>query len=632
MEDNEIMLGAVDEGMLDYGALHPGIEPNGAEPVKNLNRVTSTDIRDHFPFPSIRPSQELALQAIERAYAENKKFIIIEAPTGIGKSGIAVAAASHAKTMFVSNRFEPGAYILSPQKTLTAQYMKDFESMGLLELKGRSNYICAPFCNRIDDMGDVDCETASLMWEEEHDGPGSCCTGYKPAKRAFCASPLGVTNFSYFLLETNKAGQLVPRNMLVLDEGHNTEDEILKLASIEITKYRAAEIDIPFSSVPYIKPGQNEKAREWLNSTFVPAAQSALDRLSQEIDEAKGEQKARLAKRRSGLERFLDQLGLFLAAENLADWMVFSESEITKCPNCHANRHAHASKCHKCETEIPLTPARMVVKPLTATLFANQYLFSKADKILIMSATILNFDTFMRNLGISPKNAVCLQLQSEFPAEKRLTYVMPVANMGHKTINDALPMVSSAVAKIMGRNTSKGIVHTHSYRINSYLTNHLPYEVTVTNNRTGETVTNPVSGRIVTHTAGIVGDRDRAVARHFESDEPTVLFSPSMTEGLDLKDDLARFSVITKVPYPYLDPYVRARMDRDPKWYAWKTALALVQATGRCNRHKEDNARHYILDEGFIVFVTKNEDMFPRWWLDALIFISKDRTQEFING
>jgi superfamily II DNA or RNA helicase len=73
--------------------------------VKNMNENYSLNIREHFPFPTIREKQEICLQAIEQAYATNKKFIIIEAPTGIGKSGIAIAAASYAKVMGARNNF-----------------------------------------------------------------------------------------------------------------------------------------------------------------------------------------------------------------------------------------------------------------------------------------------------------------------------------------------------------------------------------------------------------------------------------------------------------------------------------------------------------------------------------------------
>src|SRR5216684_7182813 len=96
-----------------------------------------SQIRDHFPFcGSIRPAQEKALAAIEHARDSGKKFVLLELPTGTGKSAVAIAAAKWAST------WGTGAYILSPQKALTAQYMRDFENEGLVELRGRASYRC----------------------------------------------------------------------------------------------------------------------------------------------------------------------------------------------------------------------------------------------------------------------------------------------------------------------------------------------------------------------------------------------------------------------------------------------------------------------------------------------------------
>jgi len=61
-----------------------------------------------------------------------------------------------------------------------------------------------------------------------------------------------------------------------------------------------------------------------------------------------------------------------------------------------------------------------------------------------------------------------------------------------------------------------------------------------------------------------------------------VLFSVAMTEGLDLRDDDARFCIIAKVPWPDMgDPYVQERMRRDDGWFANRAALAVVQSSGR---------------------------------------------------
>lgn len=221
-----------------------------------------------------------------------------------------------------------------------------------------------------------------------------------------------------------------------------------------------------------------------------------------------------------------------------------------------------------------------------------------------MSATILDFSTFMRNLGIDPALATCLATDSEFPLENRPIFFKPCGNMGFRHKKNTLPKMAAFLSKILAKYaTKKGIVHTHSFENNRYFVDYLRAEH---------------GFRIITHDSS-KGSRDRAVAEHLSSPEPTVLFSPSMQEGLDLKEELSRFQVLTKVAYPYLDPYVKARMDRDPKWYQWLTALTMVQATGRSVRSKTDKAHTFILDEGFRDFYYRNETWLPKWWTDSII-------------
>lgn len=89
--------------------------------------------------------------------------------------------------------------------------------------------------------------------------------------------------------------------------------------------------------------------------------------------------------------------------------------------------------------------------------------------------------------------------------------------------------------------------------------------------------------------------REEIISEHTHSIKPTVLISPSLYTGVDLKDDLSRFQIITKVQYPNLNDrwiYAKRHLDRD--WYNLQTALRLVQAYGRSIRSKEDWAKTYI--------------------------------------
>ena len=584
------------------------------KPIKNFNLIESLEIRDHFPFDEIRPAQETAFKAIEKAYRENKKFVVLEIPTGGGKSGIGVDAGSWAKTMPKAGGFEPGAYYCSPQKTLTKQAMDDFRKNGLVELKGKSNYTCGYKFSEEEGGGEMDCETADFMYEA-HAEPGGC-HGYKAAKSEFMNTPLGITNFAYYLAETSTAHQLEDRTMLVLDEAHGTEEHILGLASIELTRYRCEEAGIDFASVPYIEGNAvgMGTALDWLNETFRPAAVQTINTLKDEAQKRREskmqKEAARLQKKANGMERFVGQLDMFLKSEDRKKWLVWSESEVTKCPRCRAKLRPGTVVCWKkeCRANIPLRPAKMIVKPLTATLFADEILFSKARMVILMSGTILDFDTFLRNLGISPDNAVCVALPSDFPVENRRILYKPVADMSSKTIEFSKPLIAAECAKLLRKHQNeKGIIHTHTYAINRYVVDYLR--------------THGFQGRIITHEEGIPNDRERCVQEHIDRvGEPTVICSPSMTEGLDLKDDLSRFSIICKVPYPFLSNYVKARMELDKDWYNWLTALKIEQATGRSNRHKNDKATHYIIDAGFGSFCKRASKMFSKWWADSIFF------------
>jgi Rad3-related DNA helicase len=591
-------------------------------PQKNLNACWSQNIRDHFPFSEIRAAQEMGAQAIEQAYRENKKFIIIEGPTGSGKSGIGMMAASYAKTQPAPAAFESGAYVLSPQKSLTAQYMSDFAPMGLVELRGRSNYTCTQFVD--EDNKPVDCEIGGMLCSQspdEEEGSGCSFCPYKEAKAAFVRSPLGVTNFAYYLNETHHAGQLLPRKMLVCDEGHNIEAQILSLADIVVNRFRCDEVGVEFLSMPVIKPGQTDKGAAWLQDTFSVAANAVIMKWESDLRDFKEDGNtgaaAKLGKKLNGLKRFMGMINTFLTSvvESSNDWIVYTDE--TK-----------GSESFGC----------MIIKPLTATLFADDILFSKASKVVIMSATIGDFAFFMRNLGIDPSDAVTCRIPCDFPVENRPVFIKPIANMSSTkvgcpdcsseedkgmvnrkgtgcprcyhsgqvpSIDVAMPKVAAFLNQILNKYAAKkGIVHCHSYKVNRFMS---------------ENLSDGTRDRVITHTS-IKGDRDGAIQRHIESEEPTVLFSPSMTEGLDLKDDLSRFSVIVKVPFPYLDPYVKARMQRDSEWYASRVALALVQATGRSNRHKEDKAHHYILDTAIESFLARYHHLFPKWWMDAVVW------------
>jgi Rad3-related DNA helicase len=156
----------------------------------------------------------------------------------------------------------------------------------------------------------------------------------------------------------------------------------------------------------------------------------------------------------------------------------------------------------------------------------------------------------------------------------------------------------------------KGIIHTTSYEQLNFIKENIS-EI----NKRRVLVTDPEI------------QREEVVEEHVNSTKPTVLMSPSLHMGLDLKDNLSRFQIITKVPYPNKsDRWIDAKRKANEQWYNWQTALRLVQGYGRSVRSKEDWAKTYVLDTAFGYFVRKNRNMLPDWFVEAI------RSQPMYSG
>jgi ATP-dependent DNA helicase DinG len=93
--------------------------------------TTMDDFIKNFPFPTIRDSQTSVLNEIATAFASDYRHIILEAPTGFGKSPVAIATALTLGT----------SYICTSTKDLQTQYARDFPFLKVA--KGKNNFICA---------------------------------------------------------------------------------------------------------------------------------------------------------------------------------------------------------------------------------------------------------------------------------------------------------------------------------------------------------------------------------------------------------------------------------------------------------------------------------------------------------
>jgi Rad3-related DNA helicase len=250
------------------------------------------------------------------------------------------------------------------------------------------------------------------------------------------------------------------------------------------------------------------------------------------------------------------------------------------------------------ETEDQKT-RRLEFKPIDISPYSEQSLFRFGRKVLMLSATILNQRAFCESLGISLEDSAFITLPSPFPVENRPVLVSSIGKMSAGEIDNTLPKLAEAVRQILAAHPNeKGIIHCHSYKVANYL------------------MKNIKSKRLLTHKSE---DREDVLNQHISSKEPTVLVTPSMTEGVDLKGNLSRFQIICKVPYPYLgDKLVQKRMRKWSWWYPLQTAKTIIQSLGRSIRSADDHAVSYILDSDWDRFYGQQRDMFPESFRDSI--------------
>ena len=92
--------------------------------------IPNSNYIKNFPFTTLRHRQEDVLREIDSAFASGYKRVILEAPTGFGKSPVVI---STALTLGSS-------YICTSTKDLQSQYARDFSFVRVA--KGKSNFTC----------------------------------------------------------------------------------------------------------------------------------------------------------------------------------------------------------------------------------------------------------------------------------------------------------------------------------------------------------------------------------------------------------------------------------------------------------------------------------------------------------
>ena len=236
--------------------------------------------------------------------------------------------------------------------------------------------------------------------------------------------------------------------------------------------------------------------------------------------------------------------------------------------------------------------------------------FRGEEKTILMSGTLLPHQ--IREM-VGGRKYKFLEFENPIPAKNRKIVVSAAASVVNK---DTPPEAYvEQIQKIAARRpvTERGIIHA-TYSLAENMKPLLDSEVYLSHEK---------------------HDKGAALTRFLRGDGRFLLAS-GLSEGIDLKGDIARINIICKLQFPYLgDPYVKYRMNpancKDgPLWYLSEALTHLMQAAGRTTRGADDYSITYLLDPGIYRVVEKIKTLtkgdrtlmqqyLPKGFLDALI-------------
>ncbi len=540
--------------------------------VKKRDRVVKEMLFDSMDY-TLRPIQENAIEWSISSIESGNKFLALELPTGSGKSIYSMYLCKRYLERINGNaKFD----ILTNSKILQTQYVNEFDYIN--NLWGRSNYEC--------DRWSGTCEFGNICNQSNKKQKCEECP-YEEAKSKWLDGKISLTNFhliGLYALFNSEILDVRKSDVLIIDECHNFESIINDFVTFVLgpKTWRGLIVGGRDSKYEFelAKFERIEEIANWIENTLLAdlaISEGAHRAVLPSLKDKKWEERLRtikyISELTSKLKKFLEDF-----RSNTSEWV--ADRKIIK-------------------GDITWT-----IQPLWTGDILAKHVWGKYKHIIFMSGTIIDGNTFSFLNGIPENDFSFFSQTSPFDASKRPIYYYPLGKLSYQhkesSWGNFVPVIKQILKKYKGK---KGIIHTNSYEFLEYVRRDIKDERLI--------FVDP-------------DKRDVKLNEHINRIDDCVLVSASMSEGIDLKDDLSRFQIIIKVPYPSLSSKVnQVRLKNKPSWYALKTIQTIIQSYGRSVRNNDDYCDTFILDSCFGDILVGNTKMFPQYFIDALKKINK---------
>ncbi len=516
------------------------------------------------------------------------------APTGVGKSLVGATIAKHFDNSF----------IVTASKHLQDQYTKDLSF--LKPIKGKANFPCLKMMDsekmtnqRMAMRFGMTCDKGQCVEKVSKDGKeveevckfkpsikdvekgeyGENICEYYLQKYIGLTSAHSLWNYhSYFQIKKYNQktfAEYLDRKAAVFDEAHKIEDQINQFVGIDVFSGQLQECGID--------PGHFDLADIDSVILLLDNMADVYARKIKEIKESKEFQTNPDYDAVSKIERRYDRV-----TKSRIEIVSDKENFVINDPDKDLDGNFRA----------------LSVKPIDISKFVKSYFDSEYQ--IFMSATI-DKNSFCENTGMNTSEVAFVDTpRSPFLLENRNVSFLDIKRLSYgASYEDELAVIKKIDELMEHHANDRGLILTSSvprcYQILKNLSPHNRKRIRIchSQNRDGKT-------------------QDDILKEHAQ-DPSGVLLSSSLWEGVDLKDELSRFQIIAKVPYPnYKEKRVSVKMKKFPLWYTSQTLTKLLQGFGRSIRSDKDWAKTYVLDSAVHHVLFKAQSMIPKAYHDVL--------------
>lgn len=524
-----------------------------------------------------RSFQQETIIRIARTMIETPNVsLLIDAPTGTGKSILSIVGS------VLLNSLGHSGYVLTSDLGLQTQYENDIERLGfnIPSVRGLDNYDCLINSQPIS-LGE--CRTKG----SGRDIPCYSDCPYFSRRDSASYAKTALLNYSYWLLQLNyvleKQGDMAKfdrRSFCFFDEAHKVQDIVQGHFSPRIS-HRISDtvqdyLDVYTSEFSPFKSNTKDIRKEIDNicDTSDPkqmiASLTRLKFLLGEIKKTKESFNQQCGRRWefgspvpvhvSKAQRNIDRISdTFCKIEDYLDCLQ-DEKDLVRITEKREERS-------------------FSFKNLNESSLIKKTLIEKSGFRTFMSATLGNPENYANFIGL--ENWQHIQIDNQFDMTRSPILFLRGYKLNWANKEKNFPKVLETCDRIIERHSEeRGIIHSSSFAL------------------TNEIISSSTAAeRMITYSNS--SEKEDALIR-FKETKNGILIGPSLLEGLSFDDDLSRFQIFFKVPFPNVsDEFMKRLLETYPEKYMAKTANNVIQGTGRSVRSRDDWAITYILDTCF---------------------------------